>query len=300
MGNILKHIPGDWFYLLIYILGILSAGQFVATGAFQNNAFIIGIGVVFIVMATGGMMLLNNKSAGWLLEKLGFASSSGGDSSSGKRGPGGRRSSFSVNLHSFWIFGMFAVLISFLGSAAKFSLLSIPRNQLLSTATQGLSIADQANADILMAPFNETFIFVAHAIFAGIFTLILAKGLNLGERTWKFIFFVTYISFSSITFFAFHVGMAGDIAFLGAIVFYRAIMGLATVGDKFWDILPWLTVAFSAEIGYHLFNNLYTYGFNGILILLSGGITSIAFWCVISLLVLGVLEIYNIIRLKAT
>lgn len=85
----------------------------------------------------------------------------------------------------------------------------------------------------------------------------------------------SHIVISAVIFYQYHVGTAESIAFLAAILICRSIMGIATIGERLLKIVPGLVIAFAAELGYHLFIDLYGYGFQGLIILMSNGALSI-------------------------
>lgn len=282
LSNVLTKINPFYFYTMIFIVGIFLVIRFAIASGFNNSTLGVGLALGFGLMGFGGwaaMRFYLFESWGLFVDGIKV------------------RSNFSQHLHSFWLGIALAGCIGLLGIffPNAFSILTEPFqiSRLLSTASEGLSTIDQLLATTGMSPLMETFVFALHILFVvGIFKII-GPILKLSEGMQKFFVIIFFIIFSASTFYLFHVGMVGSMSFLIAVFIYRAMTGVFVLGDKFFNLLPFLTAAFGFEFGYHLMLNIWnTVGIiSWIMIMLSDplGILLVGF-----IVFLAVLEIYNI------
>ncbi len=234
MGNVFKGLNPVFFYVPIFIIGIFAALRFAIQSGFNNSTLGVGLAVGFIAMGAVGFFLLP-------LYLLRF-------------GKNKMRSTFSGHLHSFWIGIAVAVVIGIAGMITGFTIVSIPQS-VLATASEGLSTYDTILATTIMAPFNETFVFVGHLLFSLVIVTILKRMVKLDEKTANIVLFLLFIVFSTATFYTFHVGLVGSVSFLIAVLVYRTLMGVFVLGDKLFNLIPFMTVALAFEFGFHFANN---------------------------------------------
>lgn len=291
MGNVLKSIDSFWFFVPIYIVGIFAVIGFIIASYFNSSVSGL-IGVGFFAMATAGFILLTP-----YLKIL-------GSTTDDKKKP----TSFSKQLHAFF-FGVVLVLgFGVVGYfMPQFSVyvgapFQIVGESILATATEGLSSIDQILATTVMAPFCETFIFIGHLLISWLIVFqIFGKMLKFSESVKEGLMIAFFLVFSSVTFYFFHVGMVGSIGFLVAVFVYRGLMATFLLGDKFYNILPFMTVVLAVEFGYHWASNVWnSIGFVEWfkVMLFSGNIFGMIAGFFIMLLV-G-LEIYNIVNRKGS
>lgn len=228
------------FYSSIAVIGLIAAIWFAIESGYTSSVLGTGLAAAYIGMSLIGVGMLS----------LYFSAL--GKSEGERKLPG-----IKWQLHSLWLGVIVASILGFLSKSFSFlSILSFPTQSVLTTAAEGLSQFNQILAITVMSPLNETFVFIAFALFAWFIVKMLRNLSKFSESTVKVLFFIIYLGFSTVFFFLFHVGLAGSFAFLISVFIYRLITGIFVFGDKLWNIIPYGVIVFSFEIGYHLANNI--------------------------------------------
>lgn len=278
-----------WLYSIFFALSGFTVIWFVLRSSILTKTPLgLGVSVAFGLFATVGFIF-------FILNKKFFSQGDGGD---GK----GKKAGFSKHLHSYFI-GIFvgSGIAMLAKSGGIFSVLSIPPFSVLSTATEGLSRFDQILADTVLAPFSETFIFVAMYFLSSYGVQLVLKGFGKdpekNARITNLITLGLYIAASIFIFFLFHVALTAVTGFLGAVIFYRVIQGTLVMGDKLFNIIPYATILFSFEWGYHFSGNIInTVGWTT---WLSTLVTETFGWFIIAIL-LVLLPLLEILALRQT
>lgn len=242
MANVLKSLDPFYFYIPIYVVGIFAVIRFAIASAFNSSTLGVGLALGFFAMATAGFILL---SPFFRLFKQADDKT--------------KSTSFSSHLHSWWAGVLIAGLIGIIGFISpNFSIVigqPFQIGPLLATATEGLTQIESILATTVMAPLCETFIFVAFALVIMIIFKAFKVKDKLGEGISEALFIALYIGFSALIFYLFHVGLVGSTSFLIAVIIYRGMMATFLFGDKFFNIVPFMSVVLAVEFGYHWMSN---------------------------------------------
>lgn len=208
-----------------------------------------------------------------------------------------KTTTFSQQSLSAVLGGLFGILIIKLSQWTTFSLLALPRQEVLAALGGNLPLFWNKFVNVIGASFAEEMFFLVALPFL-IFMILEWVGsvFSPAKNPWFQILVVSVIV--GPLFAWFHVGSAGVVAFLIAAAIFRIVNIVFVHGDRLLNIVPFASLTISFSFFMHMFNNIWALG--GFGEFLSVMATQPVGWVVIAFLSVTFIAALNQIRVIIT